>query len=162
VLPSGARSAAWADCAHRVRDLFAAHVGEAAVAERFHIPDDYAAFMGRVSGGWQWQAGMQQSLFTAPEVAEATAQEFSLWVTERNDEDGPQNDGFWLSIGWYSDKHATLLCCDRAHRRYGSVLDAHDDHPWLNGAESVTCSVLARSFLGFLWREGRRRTSRCT
>jgi hypothetical protein len=144
------RVADWAEGTRRIQELFASRAGERDVAERLDIPADYAEFMERVGGGWEWQ---EQSLFTAAEVARGTAHDYRLWVTERDEDDGPQDDGLWLRIGRCADRHDTLLCCDRSHRLHGRVVDGHDDHPWLNGLTSPLCTVIAESFVA--WLEGR-------
>jgi hypothetical protein len=142
-------AAEWSACLARVRSLFAAHYGAEAVTARFAVPADYATFMTRYGGDWRWPDGLVQDLYSAADVAAVTAREFASFVTEREEEDAPQDDGLWLSIAHYADKHDILLCCDRAHQYRGQVVDYHDSHPWLNGA--VTGSmVLGRSFLGWL------------
>jgi hypothetical protein len=133
-----------------IKALFAAHIGEKAVTERLEIPADYAVFMEGAGGGWEWRQGLEQSLFTADNVAGGTARDYRLFVTERDEDDGPQDDGLWLRIGRYSDKHDTLLCCDRSHRLHGQVVDGHDDHPWLNGLSSPFCQVVGESFTDWL------------
>ena len=68
-----------------------------------------------------------------PEVVAEVAEAFRRYVCERPQEEwfvewfggAPQDEGFWLSIGWLSGKHATLLCCDRAHGDHGCVVDHH-------------------------------------
>jgi hypothetical protein len=139
----------WAACVDHVQSRFAAHYGAEVVAGRFEVPDDYATFMTRYGGNWRWPEGLVQDLFSAAVAASVTAREFESFVTDRQEDDGPQDDGLWLSIAHYSDKHDILLCCDRAHRYRGQVVDYHDSHPWLNGAE-VGSMVLGRSFLGWL------------
>jgi hypothetical protein len=129
-----------------------AFYGDDAVAARWDIPDDYAAFMQQIGGGWEWTAGLGSSLLSAKHVASATTSIFRSMVAERSAEDDgePEDDGLWLTIGYFSDRHDTLLCCDRAHRYYGYVLDGHDDHPWLNGIYSGGCQVIAHSFAEWL------------
>jgi hypothetical protein len=65
------------------------------------------------------------------------------------DDEPPADDGLWLSIGWFADKHAIVLCCDRSHSYYGKVIDYHDSHPWLNGLDSGSF-ILADSFVEWL------------
>jgi hypothetical protein len=126
-----------------VTALFASRYGADVVTERFDIPMDYTSFMVRVGGGHAWgDEYVPQCLWDATTVAEETEADWRRYVTERGDvfwlekeQDAPTDYGCWLDIGWYSDKHATLLCCDRLSEGYGRVFDFHDAHPWLNGDE---------------------------
>lgn len=144
---------AWERCEASLRATFAAHHGEAAVAERFHVPDDYATFMRVIGGGWKWPYRLEWSLWDADRVAGVTRGRFTL-VTEPEEGDPEPDPGFWLSIGWWSDSHEYLLCCDRAHPEYGDVVDGHDSHPWLNGKDFPGCYRVAHSFLQWLRRHG--------
>jgi hypothetical protein len=138
----------WQHCVESLRHAFAAYHGADVVTARFYIPDDYATFMQQIGGGWEWSAGLGSILLSAKNVASATTSTFQSLVSERSaeDDDKPEDDGLWLTIGYYSDRHETLLCCDRSHRYYGYVVDGHDDHPWLNGIYSGGCQVSAHSF----------------
>ncbi len=147
--------ASWAQCVASVRALFAGHFGQAAIDLRFHVPDDYATFMQVIGGGWKWPHSLEWSLFDAESVAGVTAQDFRLFVTGAEEDEPVLDSGFWLGIGWWSDKHEYLLCCDRAHGHYGVVLDGHDSHPWTNGVEYGGCYPMARSFLEWLRRHAR-------
>jgi hypothetical protein len=142
--------AAWAACVASVRELFAAHYGSAATEQRFEVPEDYAAFMQAVGGGWHWPHGLEWSVFDAATVAEATANDFNSFVLGAEEDEPVLDSGFWLGIGRYSDKHWYLLCCDRAHGYFGAVVDGHDSHPWLNGVEFGGCWRMAGSFLAWL------------
>jgi hypothetical protein len=152
-------SRSWVACVGQLANLFAARLGSDAVAARFSVPADYAGFMVAVGGGWAWGSEYTpQTLWPAASVVEETAGAFREYVTERpmggwfaDEFPDPPDDGLWLGIGWYSDKHATLLCCDRRHPEYGCVIDHHDGHPWLNGTGSG--SVEARSFAAWLLRQ---------
>lgn len=142
--------AAWAACQASIRDLFASHHGRAAVEDRLRIPEDYATFMQTIGGGWHSPHGLEWSLFDAATVAGVTTHDFELFVLGASEEEPVLDPGFWLGIGWYSDKHEYLLCCDRAHRYYGSVVDGHDSHPWLNGVDFAGCNRMAESFLAWM------------
>lgn len=149
-------SSDWADGVRFLAELFAGHLGPDEVASRFVIPADYARFMTRVGGGWAWGSEYTpQSLWTADTVVAETADEFRKHVVERPTDarfvknfPEPPDDGLWLGIGWFSDKHATLLCCDRRHADFGCVIDDHDGHPWLNGAGPN--HVTGRTFVDWL------------
>lgn len=142
--------ASWTACVAAVRELFVAHHGSVDVAERFRVPEEYAAFMQAVGGGWKSPHGLEWILFEAESVVRATANDFRLFVTEVEDGEPVLDTGFWLSIGWYSDKHEYLLCCDRTHSYYGVVVDGHDSHPWMNGIEFAGCWRMAGSFPAWL------------
>jgi hypothetical protein len=151
-LTATARSIEWQQCVERLSQTFAAYYGADAVTARFDIPDEYATFMQQIGGGWEWTAGLGSILLSAKNVASASTSTFRSLVSERSaEEDGePEDDGLWLTIGYFSDRHDTLLCCDRSHRYYGYVIDGHDDHPWLNGIYSGGCRVSAHSFAEWL------------
>ncbi len=142
--------AAWVLCQSSVRELFASHHGRSAVEDRFRVPEDYATFMQTIGGGWECSHGLGWSVFDAATVASTTADDFKSLVLGANEDEPVLDSGFWLGIGWYSDKHEYLLCCDRAHPYYGSVVDGHDSHPWLNGVEFAGCYRMAGSFLAWL------------
>ncbi len=147
--PAGIQ-AAWAACHSSLRELLASHYGHSIVEDRFRVPEDYATFMQTVGGGWYYSHGLGWSVYDAATVASTTAHDFELLVLGANEDEPVLDSGFWLGIGWYSDKHEYLLCCDRAHGYYGSVVDGHDSHPWLNGVEFAGCYRMAESFLAWL------------
>jgi hypothetical protein len=151
-LSDSERSIEWQQCVESLRQTFAAYYGTDSVAARFDIPDDYATFMRQIGGGWEWSAGLGSILSSAKQVASASTSTFRSMVSERSEEDDGEveDDGLWLTIGYFSDRHDTLLCCDRSHRYYGYVIDGHDDHPWLNGIYSGGCRVVAHSFAEWL------------
>ena len=107
-----------------------------------------------IGGGWKWPFSLEWVLFDAETVTVVTENNFRLFVTEVEEDEPPMDSGFWLSIGWWSDKHEYLLCCDRNHSHYGVVLDGHDSHPWLNGVEFGGCYPMAKSFLEWLHLHG--------
>lgn len=139
----------WSRCVSSIQVLFATHYGQNAIDARFQVPEDYSIFMRIIGGGWKWPYGLEWELFDADSVAAVTAHDFRLFVTEAED-DPVLDSGFWLGIGWWSDKHEYLLCCDRAHDYYGVVLDGHDSHPWGNGVEYGGCRRMAESFVDWL------------
>lgn len=141
---------AWAACLAAVREMFATHYGSTAVEKRFQVPEEYAVFMQTVGGGWKWPYGLEWTVFDAATVLGATANDFSVFVLGADEQEPVLDTGFWLAIGWYSDKHEYLLCCDRSHSYYGAVLDGHDSHPWLNGVDFAGCWRMAGSFLAWL------------
>ncbi len=139
----------WCECVESLRSLFAAYYGAEDVARRLEIPDDYTVFMVEFGCGWHQPDGLGRDIFSAAAVVKATADDFNLFVIDRDKDEMPQDDGLWLCIGWFSDKHAILLCCDRSHPNYGQVIDYHDSHPWLNGVDMAS-RLLANSFLEWL------------
>lgn len=144
--------AAWMACLSSVQAVFTKHYGSSEVEKRFHIPQDYTMFMRVIGGGWKSLQSLQWHLFDAKTVASQTIDNFRVFVLGAEEGELIDGSGFWLSIGEWSDKHEYLLCCDRAHPRFGAVLDGHDSHPWLDGAEG--CYQMADSFLEWLRRHG--------
>jgi hypothetical protein len=136
----------WRSCVECIRGLFASYYGNEAVDSRLAIPADYGRFMTEFGDGWHQPAGLGRDIFAAATVGTDTAYYFNAYVIDRDEESEPLADnGLWLSIGWFADKHEIVLCCDRSHSYYGKVIDFHDSHPWLNG---IYCGslVLADSF----------------
>ena len=104
---------AWEACVE-VRDGFAAHFGLEDIARRFAVPEDYAAYMRVVGGGFSWPYHLDTWIHAAPMVAGATTGAFELLVTGEDAE--PLDYGLWLTIGTWSDKHEFLLVCNRTRR----------------------------------------------
>ncbi|MEP1080020.1 hypothetical protein NDI52_32150 [Leptolyngbya sp. PL-A3] len=140
--------AVWMTCLSSVQNVFMGYYGASEVEKRFQIPQDYAMFMQVVGGGWKSLRSLQWCLFDAKTVARQTIANFQVFVLGAEEGEPICESGFWLSIGEWSDKHEYLLCCDRAHSKFGAVLDGHDSHPWLDGAEG--CYQRANSFLEWL------------
>ncbi|NES96683.1 MAG: SMI1/KNR4 family protein [Desertifilum sp. SIO1I2] len=139
---------AWMACLSSVQAVFTNHYGSSEVEKRFQIPQDYTMFMQAIGGGWKSLQSLQWHLFDAKTVASQTIANFRVFVLSAEEGEPICESGFWLSIGEWSDKHEYLLCCDRPHPKFGAVLDGHDSHPWLDGAES--CYQRANSFLEWL------------
>lgn len=95
-------------------------------------------------------------MFDAATVASVTAQDFRLGVTGVSEDEPALDTGFWLGVGWYSDKHEYVLCCDRTHSRFGAMVDGYASHPWVNGVQFAGCRRMADSFLA--WLAGHART----
>jgi hypothetical protein len=57
-------------------------------------------------------------------------------------------DTLWIRIGWWSDKHDWIMCCDQDHPMYGKVYDVWDDHPWLS--EKFTTYSEHKKFENFI------------
>lgn len=140
----------WQVCVENIRSSFASYYGAEAVDSRLAIPTDYARFMTEFGGGWHQPQSLGRDIFAAETVAAETTYYFNAYVIDRDENDDPlEDDGLWLSIGWFSDKHAIVLGGDRSHSYYGKVIDYHDSHPWLN---DIYCGslVLADSFVEWL------------
>jgi hypothetical protein len=138
-------AADWQTCIDRLRAGFASYYGNAAVASRFIIPAEYAAFMSEFGYGWHQPQGLGRDIFAVATVAALTAESFRAYVLDPDEGEQPEDDGLWLTIGWFADNHAIVLCCDRSHPCNGQVIDFHDSHPWLNGIHCGSL-VLADSF----------------
>jgi hypothetical protein len=138
-------AANWFASIEKLRALFAGYYGSTAVASKFVIPHEYDEFMREFGCGWHQPQGLGRDIFAATTMTDSTAEFFHAYVINPDGEERPEDDGLWLTIGWFSDKHAIVLCCDRAHSCYGRVIDFHDSHPWLNGIYYGSL-VLADSF----------------
>ncbi len=54
----------------------------------------------------------------------------SLCGKARQQEQYREYDEIWIEIGGRGDKHWFFLCCDKASRNYGKVMDGYDNTPW--------------------------------
>ncbi|HEY1017176.1 MAG TPA: hypothetical protein VGE07_30965 [Herpetosiphonaceae bacterium] len=145
--PDG-HAAAWEAALVELRDVFAASFGAGEIARRLRIPADYDLFMRTVGGGFFRNAGPGMGISRPEMVARDTADAFDLFYAGEDAE--PEDSGLWLTVGWWGDKHDYLLCCDAGHPRFGSLIDGHDSHPWLNGVDCGGCRRRAPSFAAFL------------
>lgn len=163
--PPDELSCTWLKCEQGLEELFAEHFGRKDVARRLAIPEDYRHFMIRAGGGWHWgPEHVAQSIWQADTVLKQTTEDFQRWVVKArkrpwiSDDDMEVDQGLWLSIGWLSDKHATVLCCDRSHSYYGCVCNYHDGHPWFSGLDAPipeeSGEVEGASFLQWLLFQG--------
>ncbi|MEZ4359781.1 MAG: hypothetical protein R3B48_06340 [Kofleriaceae bacterium] len=123
---------------------------------RFALPErvaDYLAVLGDTS--WFGHRVMfDLRLWSSYGIAqEVESQRRSLF----DDEKQVCEAGLWLPLGAWSDKHEWYLCCDLARSQFGTVWDAHDDHPWLNGTSMMTPQG---SFVQWLDKLGGRRVHR--
>jgi len=123
--------------------------GVADAADRVGLPAQYARFLTLAGGTWHHvhpdetpaDIPYQMHFYGAGGALSATEIESDLHV-----EDRVPDASLWLIFGHWSDKHLLLLNCDRGDPGFGTVIDAHDDHPWLGGANDV----VADSFAGYL------------
>jgi uncharacterized protein (TIGR02996 family) len=135
----------WIACVEHTKEMLARYAGEQAVASQFCVPADYTVFMASIGDGWLWPRGLELELFDARGVEQAVESDCEVFG-----EDGhfSPDDGLWLRIGGDCNKHDHLICCEFNHRKFGVVVDAHDAHPWLNGADYMT--VLAPTFMHYV------------
>lgn len=144
-LNPSALTQAWADCHAQLASTFAQYMGQKQAEARFSVPRDYVLFMTTIGGGWVWPLSLVYTLNRAESVARVTQTMCELFADERQ-----EGSGLWLTIGHWSDKHDHLLCCDRTDARFGHVVDAHDDHPWLDGTGANYFPQLGASFVDYL------------
>ena len=146
------KPANWQTAVRELQDLFAGHFGADYAANRFRIPDDYNHFMQTIGGGgWYNPQGLGLSLYDAGTVARGTKSDFErMYIGDEYDPAEPLDEGLWLNIGCWSDRHDYLLACDPTQPTYGWVVDGHDSHPWLNGIDFAGCRIVAQSFTDFL------------
>jgi hypothetical protein len=147
--------ASWSDGVVVLERLFVGCFGAATTHSRFMVPHDYATFMQIIGGGWKWPHRLDWYLFDAQRVVESTSYDVELWLNEEHHEYALDDSGLWLRIGSWSDKHDYLLCCDREHAYFGSIVNAHDTHPWA-GEGMLGCARVANSFLDWLKIYGKR------
>lgn len=114
-------------------ELFWRHADEQ-VMRQARLPEELMSYLIAARGrGWSRDPGDAYALrlYDASGVLESTQYDAELWTHDREEHDPAP--GAWLSIGWWSDKHALCLCCDSESALFGQVHDFHDAHPWLNG-----------------------------
>ena len=142
---------AWAQCVEAVRARLVEEFGPVFVGDRFHVPDDYAVFMTTDGGDWEIDSP-PWNLYPAEFVASNTILDCKVILPLMRREPVAE-DGFWLVIGrmYGESEHVLYLCCDKSHSLFGAVVVGYDDaHPYLDGAPSARCRVVAPSFLEHL------------
>ncbi len=123
-----------ADFLERLRGLFLQHFPVYWVEERLSLPQDYLQFLELLRGDlrrsdWAF-VGDRSSVLS---LTKNFLEDFIDDLYERREEGKPQNaDTLWLCAGYWSDKHQWIICVDKLHPRYGQLIDAYDDHPFLH------------------------------
>ncbi len=130
----------WSQAVEELPALFATHVGPDSVADRFVVPQDYAAFMQMFGCGWRWEKWGQ--IYSSADMVRITGFDCKNCAGYRSD-----GDGIWLTIGEWGSKHDFLICCDCKHPLFGVVVEGEDAHPWF-GYQAMW--LLAPTFVGFL------------
>lgn len=123
-----------------LRYFFSGLIGDS-VKQRFSIPDSYRDFLTLTGGGWREINDYGLYLFSTDGAANSTIQSFNLFAHDL------ASPTLWLDIGHWGDKHDICLCCDLQAPEYGTVIDAHDDHPLNNGG---ACRIIVPDFLRYL------------
>jgi hypothetical protein len=126
-----------------------AAAGVTDAADRVELPAQYARFLALAGGTWhhvhpdETEADIPYHMhfYGAGGALGATEIESDLHAEYRS-----AAASLWLVFGHWSDKHLLLLNCDRRDPAFGSVVDANDSHPWLDGRADVE----ADSFAGYL------------
>ena len=114
--------------------IFSQYFAPEWIEEHFLIPQDFKDYLLSLKGylyqrDWATLADMEG-------ILAITKSGLSLWKSdfEERKADGEPftTDTLWAHIGHWSDKHEWIICLDRQHRHFGWVIDAYDDHPFLN------------------------------
>ena len=123
-----------AEFLQRLRELYLRYFPAYWVEERLAVPQDYLQFLELLRGNlrqsdWAFVGGRNSVLVMTQDFLNT----FSKDLYSRREEGKPiSTDTLWLSVGYWADKHDWIICVDRQHPRYGQLIDANDDHPFLN------------------------------
>jgi hypothetical protein len=137
---------AWAEFVANARAALVKEFGEQRVAQRFAVPDDFAAFMRLDGREWGSPAEPCWWLFNPADQLCVESITSAVLIPVRD-------DGFWIGFGQCfgtSDQQMLYLCCDRAHPLFGAVVVGYDGYPYRDGVPSPQCRVAAKSFLEYL------------
>ncbi len=111
--------------------------GSEEVMRQMRLPEELMSYL-IAARGRRWSRDPDNAyslrLYDAGVIEHTTEYDAEMWTQDREEHD-PQ-PGAWLTIGWWSDKHAICLCCDSESSAFGQVHDFHDDHPWLGGEDA--------------------------
>lgn len=123
------------------------------IEEHFVLPIDFEAYLNLGQGfyekGWR-------SVYPYDLIQQATVEPHYDFEIEDLKERVKkncllENDTIWLCIGYWSDKHDYLICCDQKHPYFGKVFDYNDAFPYGGyGYESYCSSFVTfmKSFAG--------------
>ena len=144
-VPNPDPPAAWLEFLQNAREELGRDFGEARVADRFCVPEDFATFM-RIEGRfWECEGESWEVLMHPTGDLHA----LSIGRISRL-----LDDGFWLCFGSWGGvcgERMLFLCCDRQHPLFGSVVVGFDSgSPYLSGVPSPNCRVASKSFLEYL------------
>jgi hypothetical protein len=105
-----------------------------APADRLVFPACFAAYLD-VLASTTWyghHVALDFILYAASSIAGSAESDTPQY---HEDHDLARAAGLWVAIGSVGDKHVYFLCVDRDRELCGHVVDAHDDHPYLNGTQ---------------------------
>lgn len=136
-----------------LKSYFSEIFGADWVAERFALPIDFKAYLNLGQGFYQksWRSVYPYNL-----IQQATLEphyDFEIEDLKERVKEGKllENDTIWLCIGYWSDKHDYLICCDQKHPYFGKVFDYNDAFPYGGYEYESYCSsfvTFVKSFRG--------------
>ena len=130
-------------------DRIAAALAWIAPRERLAFPDLFEPYLEQLaSTTWFGHRVAMDFMLYAPRAIVSGAE---ADTPERHeDHDVARSAGLWIAIGAVLDKHEYFLCVDRASAYGGYVVDAHDDHPYLNGTQYLSTIGTFEEWLGIV------------
>jgi uncharacterized protein (TIGR02996 family) len=147
-------SESWKKSIGEITKMFTKYTGETYTQEQFRIPIDYALFASELKTSLyvndEYGMSYFDLLWASDDVAKHTISFCQMYAKDQQEGSHLfQACGLWLFVG-NRDKHDFHLCCDSSHPLFGTLVDQHDDHPWLYLSGASSWEVQTRSFLDFL------------
>lgn len=117
-----------------LQQLFCFYFPQQYITENFALPADFAQYLIESEGAWyQRDWAYIGSLSDVLSLTADFMRTFDDDFFERKQAKTPfSTDTMWLKIGEWSDKHDWIICVDKQNLKFGQVIDAYDDHPFLN------------------------------
>ncbi len=118
---------------NQLNELLQKYFSKEYLENNFSIPTSYLDFSKDISTFLYF--GKYHTIYSLKEVVEGTRNtlfdfECNFYNRSKSNQQFKDNDVIWLAIGWWSDKHDLLICCDKSSVFYGKIYDVWDDHPW--------------------------------
>lgn len=126
----------------QLKHIFSKYFAASYVESSFKLPNDYIEFIKSITS--YLSTGNYHTLYSIDEVVKGTKGfliDGEHYFLKRKKSNSPiTTDVMWITIGWWSDKHDLILCCDCSSAYWGKIYDVWDDHPW-SGENFTTAAV---------------------
>lgn len=116
-----------------LKDIFKAYFGINYVEKNFSLTDDIKELIQLLDGNLRksdWCA-----IYCGSDIITSTEYYCRQWgeqiLKRRQQGELDNNDVMFMRLGYWSDKHDYIFCCDKSSLHYGKIYDVNDEHPWL-------------------------------
>ena len=118
-----------------LKNIFYTYFSKDLVDQKFKIPLEYQEFLNEMESSMV--LNKRNVIYDATYLIKGTKvflEDFEDFYFQRKQGKRTplSTDTLWIRIGWWSDRHDWVICCDQEHLMYGKVYDVWDDHPWLH------------------------------